>query len=88
MKGFRKGSQAHTDILENLKSLICNKKDRKVCCKIPDDNPTFADVTHRPSSTDTGAGNNKADKHCKWSKYKAKKHFEIDSIDIWYRYDF
>ena len=69
MKGFRKGSQAHTDILENLKSLICNKKDRKVCCKITDDNPTFADLTHRPSITETGAdniaGNNKANKHCK-----------------------
>ena len=82
MHGFRKGSQAHSDISENLKSLICNKKDIKVCCKTPDDNPTFPNDTYRPTIIDTGAVNitgnnadNKADKPCKLSKYKAKKKF-------------
>ena len=32
-KKFGQESQAKKSIIENLKSLVCNKEERKVCCK-------------------------------------------------------
>ena len=46
-KKFGEGSQAKIRIIDNLKSLICNKRERKVCCKTEDDNPTSSDNVTR-----------------------------------------
>ena len=42
IQGLRRASQTCRDILENLRTLVCNKKDKKVCCKTQDDNMIFA----------------------------------------------
>ena len=46
-KEFGKGSQAKKSIIDDLKSLVCNKDERKVCCKTKDDNPTSSDNVAR-----------------------------------------
>ena len=37
IQGLRRASQTWRDILENLRTLACNKKNKKVCCKTQDD---------------------------------------------------
>ena len=54
LKDLRRGSSQYNNVLSKLKSLVCNKADRKVCCAVPDapaDSPRY-----RPSYEDEECG--------------------------------
>ena len=40
---FGQGSQEKMSIIDNLKSLVCDNEERKVCCKTEDDYLTTSD---------------------------------------------
>ena len=42
-KELTKRSKARNDIIQNLRSLLCNKADKKVCCKVQSGNPDSPD---------------------------------------------